>query len=430
MLTKLTATAKSQLKRGNVRNLGALTLGSSVSMIVGLIFLPILTRLYSPSDFAVLAVFSSAVMNIGAAMTLRYEIAIPLADRSAAGRRQAQIAGQLATSISVIIAFILTAMWAVSYSWFGDFLGLGELGFWVPISACLVASTGTVGNWLIREGAYAKQGLLVSARTSLTAASQIAMSPLHWGGLGLVVGYTLGPLVGLTTMRHFLWPFGSLKEFRAVAAAHKDLPFFSAPATFIASFGATFQIYILALYYSPETTGAFSVILRVMFVPLALVFNNLDSVLFGSSTAHDTPAIAVSQKILRLLPKLVIWSVAIVVPSALIATVLIPIVLGPQWQLAAQFLLPLVPLIVARMIAAPTMSAFAVWDRQRELLLWTLLSIAVPFAVGLMFARNGATAPMTILATSAVGAVALLSQVVRARAIAHNTLREESEPST
>jgi len=60
------------------RGMGTLALGAGVARIIGVVSIPVLTRIYSPADYGVLAVFTALVGMLVPVLTLRYGAAIPL----------------------------------------------------------------------------------------------------------------------------------------------------------------------------------------------------------------------------------------------------------------------------------------------------------------------------------------------------------------
>ena len=65
---------------GNPLYKGVLVLGSgtAVAQLIGIVTMPIITRLYTPADLGVLAVYSSVLAIFGVGATLRYELAYGL----------------------------------------------------------------------------------------------------------------------------------------------------------------------------------------------------------------------------------------------------------------------------------------------------------------------------------------------------------------
>ena len=93
-------------KSGFLRNVGTLFTGTSVAQILPLVISPFLTRVYSPEEFGILAMFVAFSSVIGVISTGRYELAIIQAksDRMAV----AVFALSISIALSFIISFIPT----------------------------------------------------------------------------------------------------------------------------------------------------------------------------------------------------------------------------------------------------------------------------------------------------------------------------------
>ena len=61
-----------------IRNVGILAGGTAFSQLVALLVLPLLTRIYTPEDFTVLATYASILSLMTVIACLRFEIAIPI----------------------------------------------------------------------------------------------------------------------------------------------------------------------------------------------------------------------------------------------------------------------------------------------------------------------------------------------------------------
>ena len=78
-INKLTDTARRLLPKNHfARSVGILAGGTAAGQAIIVAASPILTRLYTPEDFGVLAVYASLLSILGVVASLRYELAIPL----------------------------------------------------------------------------------------------------------------------------------------------------------------------------------------------------------------------------------------------------------------------------------------------------------------------------------------------------------------
>jgi O-antigen/teichoic acid export membrane protein len=66
-----------------VRSVGVLVGGTAFAHAITAATLPIVTRLYTPADFSVLAVFASLLSIVSVAACLRFDVAIPIPEHDA-----------------------------------------------------------------------------------------------------------------------------------------------------------------------------------------------------------------------------------------------------------------------------------------------------------------------------------------------------------
>jgi len=71
-------------KNAFARGVSVLVGGTAGAQVLTVLAAPLLTRLYSPEDFGLLAVSASLLALIGVISSLRYELAIPLPEANVA----------------------------------------------------------------------------------------------------------------------------------------------------------------------------------------------------------------------------------------------------------------------------------------------------------------------------------------------------------
>jgi len=92
------------------RNVVTLITGTAVAQAIPVAISPILTRLYSPEDFGVLALFIAITSIISVFATLRFEIAIPQAKHSRDAAAVTALSLLLCTSISLFLLIIVSLL--------------------------------------------------------------------------------------------------------------------------------------------------------------------------------------------------------------------------------------------------------------------------------------------------------------------------------
>ena len=116
----------------------ALTLvsGTSAAQLIPLAIAPILTRLYSPEDYGILAIFGSIVAVLTAVAAGRYTVAVMLPDND---RDAVQVTG-LALFLAAVVSALLLLLVPVTLGFLGGLGMIHDLGNWlylVPIAVFL-----------------------------------------------------------------------------------------------------------------------------------------------------------------------------------------------------------------------------------------------------------------------------------------------------
>lgn len=158
------------------RNVATLVGATALAQVIQLLATPILTRIYSPVFFAPFQVFASLASVLAVVATLRYEMAIVIADNEKHARVLMTIAAGIATLIALLSGLALIIADSTG------FISAGWI-FIAGIPAYVLASglQQSGNNWSIRNGTFHRN---VAARIagSVTQASV----GLILGGLGFL----------------------------------------------------------------------------------------------------------------------------------------------------------------------------------------------------------------------------------------------------
>ena len=92
-----------------LRNITVLTSGTVVAQALMMAALPFLTRIYSPTDFSLLAIYAAIIGILTAVSCLRYDIAIPLPDSDEDGMALLSVA-LVATFLVSLLCTLLVVL--------------------------------------------------------------------------------------------------------------------------------------------------------------------------------------------------------------------------------------------------------------------------------------------------------------------------------
>ncbi|HHD79092.1 MAG TPA: translocase, partial [Epsilonproteobacteria bacterium] len=129
--------------------------GTSIAQAIPLAISPILTRIYTPEDFGIFALYMSVASMIAVTATGRYELAIMLPKKD----DDAMNIVALSIVISFFVSFITLLIVFSFNAQITHLLGNPEISFWlyfIPITVLLTGIYQSFNYWINRKKEYGR----------------------------------------------------------------------------------------------------------------------------------------------------------------------------------------------------------------------------------------------------------------------------------
>lgn len=376
---------------------GAVIIGSGTvfSQILGIIFVPILTRIYSPSDYGTLSVFISLLSILTVGSTLQYELTIPLAEKD-------DDAIYLVI-LSFLIVFIITIILFLSLLFFGNFLaGIFHIEFILPYFwlFCLgffgISGYQILTYWAIREKNYIQITHTRITQSVGGSVSKIILGILSFGSFGLICGEIIGRMVGIGTLGRTILPkiWRSIHDFnfhkmRSLAFKYNKFPTYSFPAGFINEVSLQIPILFLTSIFGLEVVGLYTLSYSMLVLPVLLVSHSIaQAYLAEISGLFRNKSDKILDLYLKTTKKLFFFGAPLIIIGAIISPILYPIIFGSAWKDAGTFSLPLSIMVIAAIVVSST-DSLALIGYNHWSLIWNICrTIIVIFGFYLAFLFN------------------------------------------
>jgi len=140
-------------KDGFVQNVAVLVGGTSGGVLLVLIASPLLTRLYKPEDFGILAVFTSLLFIINSFSSLKYEFAIPIAESDQEASSIAVLCLAIVITVSLVSVFSIS-FWGQEISALMNEQGLKKHLWLLPIAILIAGLHKVCSYWALRMNSY------------------------------------------------------------------------------------------------------------------------------------------------------------------------------------------------------------------------------------------------------------------------------------
>ena len=389
----------------------ALAGGTAIGQLVVIIASPLISRIYSPAELGVLAVFVSFLAPAISVAALRYEVAIviPRSDR---------VAVHLLW-LSLLLVCFLVSLAAVVVLIAGHRLvsiaGVPALGPYLSLLPISMLGGGiylVFSAWAIRRQRYSLIGRTRLIQQIWLVSLQSALGIASAGPLGLLVGDALGRSAGSLTIVRSLFPGRSLWHSRprrlasllAVARRYRRFPMYSTGPALLNSFSLQLPVILLAGYYGSTTVGLFAIGNRVLAGPLNLVGAAVSQVLLGSAARVGAGnPLELERLCRRTVLRLVQIGIVTVVPVAFVAPWAFSLVFGPEWHEAGVYVQLLAPMIFCQFAFGPLGTVLDVLERQDLHVYREIARIVLMTAAVFIGASLGAGDRLTIALLSIAG---------------------------
>ena len=365
---------KSRLQQsGAARDVATLTVGTVIAQGITIAVTPLLTRLYSPSDFGLLAVFLAVVSVSATLFTLRYETSILVPKENAESANLVFLSLILGGGLSLVLAVLSTLLTAGMQ----EKIVLAALGNWISIAFLIAGGTSVsvvMQVWMNRHKKYKQITWLRVAQSFSSAILSVILGILHVSN-GLLITQVLATVclclgaLWLGRSAAKLWDNSQIKK---TALAYKNAPKYLLPTAVLDVVTLQMPVVLIATWYGAEQAGQFSMAWRLLMVPMALIGGAISQVFMQRlSSAIETPDLAktiIKQSWIFLFAIGLIPLVSVLIGGEFI----FKFFLGEKWLQAGSIATILAPMTFAMLISSPTSGTYVILGLQKYRLIFGL----------------------------------------------------------
>lgn len=348
------------------RAVSVLAGGTAGAQLIVIAASPILTRLYSPEDFGLLAVYAAILGILSVIASLRYQLAIPVPESE-------EEAASIATLSLLLVCFTVLCS-SLALWFFGNqlvnLLNTPDLSIYlwlIPLGLFLAGTYQVLQYWAIRQKAFSN-----IAGTRLTQSSGMVIIQ--------VGGYALGPvalLIGRVVGQSFgVFGLGKLAfmknraSFRSVnkesitnvAKTYKNFPLIGTWTGLTSSAGMNLPPLLIAAFLGASSAGLFSLAHRVLSQPMAIIGKAISDA-FYQRAAEANRAGDLGEAVESVYSTLVKLALAPAITIFLVIPDVFVIVFGDGWTTAGEVARWMTPWLFFQFVVSPCTGIYPIIDR-------------------------------------------------------------------
>ena len=406
-----------------IRNTLKLLTGTALSSAIGLLTLPIITRLYTAEDFGNYQLFYSIVIVLGGVACLKYELAIVLPKKD-------DDVNYLAF-ISLGTLGLFSMLTALVFYLFQDFI-LGFLN--AEILADYVPLIG-IGVFAVGLYQFGTNILLRNKRFNDISKNKILMTGGNQGGalllgyfapsfIWLVVSFVFGNLLAASIV--FYRKLISFKDLdmdrvKELVVIHKKFPLLNTPNIFINTASLQLPVFMISKYFSADILGLFNLASRISMIPMGLMGTSISQVYYQTASQAYNETGDLLGIYYRTLRKLAVLGLAPFLLMLIFAPYFVDLIFGEDWADTGEYMQIMSFYVYFQFLYSPLSRTFIILNRQEIGFYISIGAMAIRLLSMYMF-RDSITEMLIALSVSASGIYIFYNLVTY-----HYILREKSK---
>jgi len=360
------------------RNVLTLMTGTIVAQAIPIAISPILTRIYTPEDFGLFALFFSILAIFSVTANARYESAVmlPVKEEDAIN----------IFALGIIINFSLSFTLLLIVYFFNNeittLLGDKKISIWlyfVPISLFFIGLFNILNSYNNRQKNYRDIADAIIIKSLIMAVINITIGLIKSGATGLISGHILAQFfANMKLLKNIIKNKRLISSINIVkiitlAKKYKNFPKFSLPSAFANVLSGHLSNILISSLYSISTLGFYSLVQRVLGIPSALMGKSIGQVYYKEGT-KEKQLRGNAKKIFNTTLKRLIL---IGFPSFLIlffsVEEIFAIVFGEEWRVAGEYAKIVVPMFFVSFVVSSLSSTYDMFEYLKVELIWQVV---------------------------------------------------------
>lgn len=374
-----------------VQDLLTLASGTAIAQLIPILASPLLTRIFSPADFGVLANFLSITSIIMVFYSGKFEFAIVLPKRHEEAIN--------IVSLAIILSLASTIVFSLIFIFIGNSLGallnFNNITRWLwatPISALLFNIFFIFNEWCIRKNNY-----LILSKNKITNTTGIALNSLILGfskiDIGLIWGQLIGQLIAVFfAIKRFikddysLIKFISFKKIQYFSKRYLEFFKYYMPGQLINTITGQLPILIFTMQFGIYKVGLYALTDRVFGVTMSFIGNAIRDVFKQKAAKEFQEKGNCFNTFKKVSFFLFAISLILFLFLFIISPMLFSIAFGSEWAEAGFIARILCIMYMLAFISVPVSYAIIIAEKQKYEFIWQLTFLfftLIPLLIGL-----------------------------------------------
>lgn len=366
-----------------IKNAFTLTFGTVIAQILPFLFYPILGRIYSPSEFGLLATISAITPIITIIGSGMYEGAILISDSK---QEAANIVGLIffRSTIVLVVIFLLFLLFSVRLSIWLNEPQLQKWLFVPPLCAFVTIIYNCFNEWCVTYKYFIKLSWNKIINTSSVSLAKLGLGYVKFLGNGLVLGDLLGKIISAIGCVYRAYKQDGIyftkidfSKFKFIANKYIDFPRYLLVDQVLNNIGGSIHIFFLSAYFNNTELGYVSMAATLLTVPVTVISAAIKDVFRQKANEEFSQTGSCRKSYLKLLKPIGFFGILFFGVLYFILPHSFTILLGIQWAKAGIYSQILLPMYLSNFVSMSLGGVLIITKKIKVSLYWQIYTILV-----------------------------------------------------
>ncbi|MPM02216.1 hypothetical protein SDC9_48461 [bioreactor metagenome] len=370
------------------KNILTLFSGTVIAQALPILLSPVLSRVYNPEDFAVLAIITPLI-TIGATLsTLRLDIAVVIPKEESEARdllSTALVFNLLIVASSAVVVLLVQLLLP-----FGSLLtdSTSKLLWYIPPGVFAIGWYTTYNYWSTRNKTYRNNAISKVVQAVITIVVSIVFGYFIPGAEGLVLGLVAGYLIGLVVLYYrqrkevslSLITGYSRKKSGTTLKKYRNFIFVNTPHAALNIFVDQGIVYFLKMFFVNNIIGGFAFAFRYTKAPLGIITSSISQVFYEEASKKANAGEDIRPLMVKIQKNLFLFTFPFYIVGLIWAPKIFSFVFSPAYYQAGEIAALLLPWIYLNFLISPISGITLIFNKQKEALLLSVVDLLLRIA--------------------------------------------------
>lgn len=372
--------AKLNAQGGFLKAVSVLVGGTAFAQLIGFLCLPILTRLYTPEDYSVLAIYIAIVSIFSVVSCLRFEIAIPIAKSDFSAKKLLILSIYTNFLISIFLFITITLL----HSYLLKFTFIAQLGnaiYLIPVGVLVAGMYSALQFWSIRKNNYSDIARSRMMQAISGNGSSILFGYTYQSFLGLLIGQIFNLSGGIFKLTLKAWddfkklPKVEYSQLAETFIEYKQYPKYSSLEALANTASLQLPIVIIGFFLVGPEVGFLYLAMRILGIPMSLIGTSMGQVYVAQGSKIYENQGDLYKFTLNILKKLFKITLTPFIVLGVLSPLILKYILGESWEQVGFYITLMTPWYFLHILTSPLSMSLHIIEKQKVALFLQIFNL-------------------------------------------------------